>query len=115
MVRGRRAGMSAKYNTRRNVYAAHRSQEWEERKEKTKEGAWEQRKKEWLEKKREEDTKEYEYDGMGFSDARHWWYDDRLVREETLKNNWQKNKNGKRMKEDQEKRNPRTQKIISAS
>ena len=62
------AGVSAKYNTRRNVYAAHRSQEWEERKEKTKEGAWEQRKKEWLEKKREEDTKEYEYDGMGFSD-----------------------------------------------
>ena len=82
------AGVSAKYNTRRNVYAAHRSQEWEERKEKTKEGAWEQRKKEWLEQKREEDTKEYEYDGMGFSDF-HLSHE-KTVRDEAMKNNWQK-------------------------
>ena len=68
-----------------------------------------------VEKKREEDTKEYEYDGMGFSDARHWWYDDRLVRDEALKNNWQKNKNGMRMQGNQEKRKPRTHNIFSAS
>ena len=43
------AAMSAKYNARNDVYAAHRSHELEERIEKTKEGAWEERKKEWLE------------------------------------------------------------------
>ena len=41
-------------------------------------------------KKREEDTKEYGYDGMGFADAFHWLPSRRLVRDEALKNNWQK-------------------------
>ena len=46
------------------------------------------KKKEWLEQKREEDTKEYEYDGMGFSDF-HLSHE-KTVRDEAMKNNWQK-------------------------
>ena len=39
-------------------------------------------------KKREEDTKEYEYDGMGFSDF-HLSHE-KTIRDEAMKNNWQK-------------------------
>ena len=66
-----------------------------------------------MEQKREECTKEYEYDGMGFSDF-HLSHE-KTVRDEAMKNNWQKKQEWEADEGNQEKRKPRTQKSFSAS
>ena len=102
------APLSAKYNARKDVYAAHRSHEWEERKKKTKEGAWEERKKEWLEKKNvmkiRRNTSTTAWASQTSIGAMK-----KQSEMKQCKTIGRKNKNGKRMKDNQEKRKPRTQ------